>query len=114
MFLKEIETMKNFTKSIEKRFQEIKNFINSLSVNNHRLGTPEKEKRVFVSCGIITRVTRVSALEKQLAEKGAIIDFLLNQKVQNEIDSTTFISKASNSDMQRYKKPNKFQHKKFE
>ena len=49
--------------------------------------------------------TRISALEKQLAEKGAIIDFLLNQKVQNEIDSTTFISKASNSDIQRYKNP---------
>ena len=47
--------------------------------------------------------SRVSTLEKQLAEKDVIIDFLLNQKVQNEIDNTTFISKVSNSDIQRYK-----------
>ena len=44
MFLKEIETMKNFTKSVEKKFEEIENFITSLSVNNHSVGTPEKEK----------------------------------------------------------------------
>ena len=36
---------------------------------------------------------RALTLEKQLAEKGAIIDFLLNQKVQNEIDNTRFIRK---------------------
>ena len=47
--------------------------------------------------------SRVSTLEKRLAEKDVIIDFLLNQKVQNEIDNTTFISKVSNSDIQRYK-----------
>ena len=49
--------------------------------------------------------SRVSTLEKQLAEKGAIINFLLNQKVQSEIDNTTFIGKVSNSDIQRDKKP---------
>ena len=49
--------------------------------------------------------SRVSILEKQLAEKGAITDFLLNQKVQSEIDNTTFISKVSNCDIQRDKKP---------
>ena len=38
-------------------------------------------------------------------EKDAIIDFLLNQKVQNEIDNTTFISKVSNSVIQLDKKP---------
>ena len=38
-------------------------------------------------------------------EKDAIIDFLLNQKVQNEIDNATFNSKVSNSDIQRGKKP---------
>ena len=31
--------------------------------------------------------------------------FLLNQKVQNEIDNTAFISKVSNFDIQRDKKP---------
>ena len=40
-----------------------------------------------------------------MAEKGASIDFVLNQKVQNDIDNTTFISKVSNSDIQRDKKP---------
>ena len=49
--------------------------------------------------------SRVSTLEKQLAEKGAIINFLLNQKIQSEIDNTTFIRKVSNSDIQRDKKP---------
>ena len=49
--------------------------------------------------------SRVSTLEKQLAEKGAIINFLLNQKFQSEIDNTTFIRKVSNSDIQRDKKP---------
>ena len=48
---------------------------------------------------------RVSTLEKQLVEKDVMIDFLLNQKVQNEIDNTTFISKVSNSDIQLDKKP---------
>ena len=49
--------------------------------------------------------SRVSTLGKKLVEKDAIIDFLLNQKVQNEVDNITFISKVSNSDIQREKKP---------
>ena len=44
MFLKEIETMKNFTKLVGKKFEEIRNFITSLSANNYSVGTPEKEK----------------------------------------------------------------------
>ena len=48
---------------------------------------------------------RVSTLEKQLVEKDVMIDFLLNQKFQNEIDNITFISKVSNPDSQRDKKP---------
>ena len=70
-----------------------------MSVNNHSVGTPEKEKESE------SLKSRVSTLEKQLAEKDAIIDFLLNQKVENEIDNTTFISKVSNFDIQRDKKP---------
>ena len=107
MFLKEIETMKNFTKSVEKKIEEIENFITSLSVNNHSVGTPEKEKESEREYPLVVELlkSRVSTLEKQLAEKDAIIDFLLNQKVQNEIDNTTFISQVSNSDIQRDKKP---------
>ena len=106
MFLKEIETMKNFTKSVEKKFEEIENFITSLSVNNHSVGTPEKEKESEREYPLVVELlkSRVSTLEKQLAEKDAIIDFLLNQKVQNEIDNTTFISQVSNSDIQGHKK----------
>ena len=44
VLLKEIETMKHFTKSVEKKIEEIKIFFTSLSVNNHMVGTPEKEK----------------------------------------------------------------------
>ena len=66
----------------------------SLSVNNHSVGTPEKEKESEREYPLVVELlkSRVSTLEKQLAEKDAIIDFLLNQKVQNEIDNTTFIS----------------------
>ena len=46
---------------------------------------------------------RASTSEKQLAEKDAIIDFLLNQKVQNEIGNTAFTSKVSHSDIQSEK-----------
>ena len=85
---------------------EVENFITNLSVNNHIVGTPEREKESEREyCGIIKIKSRVSTLEKQLAEKDAIIDFLLNQKVQNEIDNTTFISKVSNSHTQHDKKP---------
>ena len=44
-----------------------------------------------------------STSEKQLAEKDAIIDSLLNQKVQNEIGNTAFTSKVSHSDIQSEK-----------
>ena len=44
MFLKETETMKNFRKLVEKKFEEIGNFITSLPVNNYSVVTPEKEK----------------------------------------------------------------------
>ena len=78
-----------------------------MSVNNHCVGTPEKEKESEREYPLVVELwkSRVSALEKQLAEKGSIIDFLLNQKVQSEINDTTFISKVSNSDIQRDKKP---------
>ena len=98
--------MKNFTKSVEKKIEEVENFITNLSVNNHRVGTSEREKESEREyCGIIKIKSRVSILEKQLAEKDAIIDFLLNQKVQNEIDNTTFIRKICDSDIQHDKKP---------
>ena len=79
----------------------------SLSVNNHSVGTPEKEKESEREYPLVVELlqSRVSTLEKQLADKGAIIDFLLNQKVQNESDNTTFIRKVSNSDIQRDEKP---------
>ena len=107
MFLKGILTMKNFTKSVEKQLEGIENFITSLSVNNHSVDTLEKEKESEREYPLVEELlkSRVSTLEKQLAEKGAIIDFLLNQKVQSETDNTTFISKVSNSDIQHDKKP---------
>ena len=46
MLLKEIETVKNFTKSVEKKLEEVENFITNLSVNNHSMGTPKKNKNV--------------------------------------------------------------------
>ena len=55
-----------------------------------------------ITCGIIKIDFRK---KKKMDEKDAIIDFLLNQKVQTEIDNTTFISKVSNSYTQHGKKP---------
>ena len=46
MLLKEIETVKNFTKSVEKKLEEVENSITNLSVNNHSIGTPKKNKNV--------------------------------------------------------------------
>ena len=46
MLLKEIETVKNFTKSVEKKLEGVENFITNLSVNNHSIGTPKKNKNV--------------------------------------------------------------------
>ena len=45
MFLKEIEAMKSFTKLVEKKLEEIENFITSLSVYNHNVVTPEKKRK---------------------------------------------------------------------
>ena len=44
MFLKEIETIKNFTKSIENKFEKIEYFVTILLVNSYSVGTPEKGK----------------------------------------------------------------------
>ena len=79
----------------------------SLSVNNYSVGTPEKEIESEREYPLLEELlkSRVWTLEKQLAEKGAIIDFLLKQKVQNELDNTTFICKVSSSDIQCDKKP---------
>ena len=90
-----METMRNFTKSVEKKFEEIENFIASLSVNNHSVSTAVKKKESEREYPLVAELlkSRVSTLEKQLAEKDAIIEFLLNQKAQNEIDNTTFISR---------------------
>ena len=89
-----------------KKIEEIENFVTSLSVNNHSVGIPEKEKESEREYPLVVELlrSRISTLEKQLAEKGAIIDFLLNQKVQNEMDNTTFISKVANSDIHVTKK----------
>ena len=75
-------------------------------VNNHIVATPEKEKESERQYPLVVELLKsiVSTLEKQLAKKGAVINFLLNQKVQNEVDNTTFISRVSTSDIQHYKK----------
>ena len=77
MFLKEIKTMKSFTTSVEKKLEEIENFITSLSVNNDSVGTPDKEKECEKEYQLVVELlkSRVLTLEKQLAEKDAIIDF---------------------------------------
>ena len=65
MFLKEIETMRTFTKSFKREFEEIENFITNLSVNNNGISTQENQNPLVVEL----LKNRVSALEKQLVEK---------------------------------------------
>ena len=76
-------------------------------MNNHSVYTLEKEKESEREYPLVLELlkSRVSTLEKQLAEKGAIIDFLLNRKVRSEIDNTTFVGKVANSDIHLDKKP---------
>ena len=77
-----------------------------MSVNNYSVGIPEKEKESEREYPLVVELlkSRILTLQKQMVEKGAIIDFLLNQKVQNEMNNTTFISKVANSDIQPDKK----------
>ena len=63
--------------------EEIENFITSLSGTNHSVETPEIEKESEREYLLVVELlkSRVTTLEKQLTEKGVIIDLLLNQKV---------------------------------
>ena len=68
--------MKNFTKSVEKKIGEVENFITNLSVNNHRVGTPEREEESEREyCGIIKIKSRVSTLEKTTGWEGCYYRF---------------------------------------
>ena len=83
IFMNELETIKDFTKSIEKKFGELEEAIIGLS-----------ETKIS-NCNESSSLTaellknRVSALEKLLIEKDAIINFLLKQNKENHENSLT-------------------------
>ena len=65
MFLTEAETIRTFTKSINRKFGDIENFITNLSVNINSISTQENQNPLVVEL----LKNGVSALEKQLVEK---------------------------------------------
>ena len=81
--MKELEVVKNFTKSGERKFEELEKAVIGLS-----------EPKVS-NCNESSSLTvellrnRVSALEKLLIEKDAIINFLLKQNKENHESSLT-------------------------
>ena len=83
IFMKELETIKDFTKSVERRFKELEKAIIGLL------------ERKISNCNESSSLTvellknRVSTLEKLLIEKDAIINFLLKQNKENHESSLT-------------------------
>ena len=48
MFLTETETIRTFTKSINRKFEDIENFITNLSVNINSISTQENQNPLVV------------------------------------------------------------------
>ena len=83
IFMKELETIKDFAKSVERKFEELEKAVTGLS------------ERKISNCNESSSLTvellknRVSTLEKLLIEKDAIINFLLKQNKENHESSLT-------------------------
>ena len=112
IFMKEVETIKDFTKSVERKFEELEKAI---------IGLSERKTSNYNESSSLTvelLKNQVSTLEKILIEKVTIIDFLLKQNKENhessltEIDSTKIKQSVSKQLQQPFKKKNKSSIKK--
>ena len=83
IFMKELEEIKDFTKLIDRKFEELEKAIIGLSepkVSNYKESS---------SVTVELLKNQVSTLEKLLIEKSAIINFLLKQNKENHESSLT-------------------------
>ena len=83
IFKKELEAIKDFTKPVERKFEELEKAIIGLSepeVSNYNESS---------SLTVELLKNRVSTLEKLFIEKNAIINFLLKQNKENHESSLT-------------------------
>ena len=81
--MKELEAVKGFSKSVERKFEEFENAIIGLS--ERRVSTYNESSSLTVEL----LKNWVSTLEKVLIEKDAMIDFLLKQKKENHKSALT-------------------------
>ena len=78
--MKELETIKAFTKSFEMKFEELEKAIIGLS-------EPRVSNCNERSLTVELLKNRVSTLKKFLSEKDAIINFLLKQNEENHFEN---------------------------
>ena len=90
IFMKELEAIKDFTKSAERNFEELEKAIKGLS--------EPKVSNCTESSSVTVELlkNRVSTLEKLLIEKYAIINLLLKQNKENHESFLTQIRLRSN------------------
>ena len=106
IFMKELETIKDFRKSVERKFEELEKAIISL---------PEPKVSNYNECSSLTvelLKNRVSTFEKLLIGKDVIINFPIKQKKENhEISLTeTDLTKIKQSVSKQLQQPLKMKN----
>ena len=81
--LKEIDEIKRFTKSTERKFEELEMTLQNISGKNNVNQNNNENSPLLLDI----LKNRISSLEKELTEKDTVINFLLKQK--NETNNST-------------------------
>ena len=106
IFMKELETIKDFTKSVERKFEELEKAV--IGLLEWKISNCNESSSLTVEL----LKNQGSTLEKLLIEKDAIINFLLKQNKENhensltETDSTKIKQSVSEQLQQLLKKKN--------
>ena len=87
--LKEMEEIKRFTRSTERKFEELEIALQNISGKNNANYNNNKNSPLLLEI----LKNRISNLEKELIEKDAIINFLLKQKSETN-NNTSSINKT--------------------
>ena len=88
--LKEMEEIKRFTRSTERKFEELEIALQNISGKNNANYNNTKKSPLLLEI----LKNRISNLEKELIEKDAIVNFLLKQKSETN-NNTSPINKAA-------------------
>ena len=95
IFMKKMEAIKAFTKSTEKKFEELEN---ALIGSSHRNSLNCSDNSLLV----VDLKAQICTLENLVMEKDAIIDFLLKQKQEvHEISKKEIISAKTKNDISK-------------